>query len=279
MSRDVETTLAERVFTRFMTQHGDAQLPDDHKYVQEVKQVAAQLIASSGVPSIKDLNWTFHVIDNPHPTAFAVPGAFLLVNDDIDHCSVLAANWQLKQNNDQCRHSPRGLLMSLGGRICINSGLFRLTEDRDGLAFVLAHEIAHVIARKMEQRESISQYSGHSAEHYSAARFWLVADDVFSRLGMTSVSDRIRRNVLGSSLSRDCEMEADYIGILLAAKACFDVTKAPAVLERLYSHEGTKSSGYNSHPTFDQRTKTMKEYIPRAVEETAHCAVSGCVRR
>ena len=53
--------------------------------------------------------------------------------------------------------------------------------------------------------------------------------------------------------SRDAEIEADHIGIYLAADACYDPNAAKRVFTSMKDGEGGSSEYISTHPSYDRR--------------------------
>lgn len=112
------------------------------------------------------------------------------------------------------------------------SGMFDLCQDEDGLAALLGHEIAHVVA-------------GHSAEMLSArlARNTLVSGVCFLAAGLPGLLLFGMWNVLGGYIfddilyhlpkNRMLESEADYIGLMLMAEAGYNPQQAVEFWRRM----------------------------------------------
>lgn len=73
--------------------------------------------------------------------------------------------------------------------------------------------------------------------------------------------------------SRDQESEADYIGLLMMAKACYDPSAAVGVWQRM--EEAQKAAGQSTpqwlstHPSNENRIKKMIEWMPKAEDARA----------
>ena len=98
-----------------------------------------------------------------------------------------------------------------GGLVQVNTGLIKaMGSDRDRLAVVIGHEIAHYVA------EHVVEQSGR----------FLILFLLKKLAGAEDWADTFTHVLLSLPLSRKCEMEADYIGVILAARACYNVKSA-----------------------------------------------------
>jgi predicted Zn-dependent protease len=73
--------------------------------------------------------------------------------------------------------------------------------------------------------------------------------------------------------SREHESEADYMGLLFLARACFDPREAPHLWERMGKAGGKAPSEFMStHPSSKTRIRQFKEWMPEALEvRKQHC--------
>jgi len=153
------------------------------------------------------------VIDEDQPTAFALPGGFIFV-----------------------AHR-----------------LARLCEcDRDELAFVVAHEMSHVIRRHAIDR-LISQKVLSAASLASPGRGMLAP--WIRKVGL---------QWLERAYSRDQEFEADELGALLMRAAGFHPGGAVRLLHRFRSLDaaphGTRLGAYlSTHPPVDDRILKLRQ--------------------
>lgn len=153
-----------------------------------------------------------------------------------------------------------------GGKVAIYTGILEVTQTEDGLAAVMAHEIAHAIAQ-------------HGAER--------MLQQQLTQIGLTAVGTTLggldpatRGTVLalfgaGANLgvllpfSRDLESEADHIGLIYMARAGYDPREAVALWERMAAQrEGPQPPEYTStHPSDETRIRKLQELMPKALEE------------
>lgn len=172
----------------------------------------------------QDLDWEFIVIEDKKANAFALPG----------------------------------------GKVAFNTGILELCVDEAGVAVVMGHEIAHVLAR-------------HGAERLSQSRMLRIGETVLS-IVMSSSAPAARSTVLnaygiGTKLgvmlpfSRSHESEADGIGLSLMANAGYDPTTAVEFWERMAEESKGKKKVelLATHPAHDMRIGKLKERMPEAI--------------
>lgn len=142
------------------------------------------------------------------------------------------------------------------GHLYVTRGLLALANDTAELASVLSHEMAHVIARHADSREDKAR---------QAAIVSRVVTDVLNdpQLGALALA---RSKIALASFSRAQELEADAIGVGLAARAGYDPYGATRFLNAMGRHSGLKSSSpggeqhaadfLSSHPSTPERIKS-----------------------
>lgn len=123
-----------------------------------------------------------------------------------------------------------------GGHIFVSTGLIRACGRDDGrLAFVLAHEMGHRIARHVAEHASIEMLRtiGVSLGWALAAMFG--ADFLGGAVTASAMVGAEAAATLAVSLpySRTMEYEADEIGMRLLAGACFDPDAGPRMMSTL----------------------------------------------
>src|SRR5215467_11833763 len=144
------------------------------------------------------------------------------------------------------------------GQLYVTRGLLGLANDSAEFASVMSHEMAHVIAR-------------HAATREVQARKTELISNVNDLLGDPQVGAMAlaRAKIALASFSRIQELEADSIGVGIAARAGFDPFGASRLLAsmgrkaELYaaSHgAGGHSLGFmSSHPATPERVKNAED--------------------
>ena len=129
-----------------------------------------------------------------------------------------------------------------GGFVFITEPLVDLcAQDPDELAFLLGHEMGHVIR-------------GHARSQLTARTFLNAVTARLSGAGL------MLRQLLNQGYSRDLELEADGEGARLAAAAGFDPRAAARALERLArgaSGDAGLAEYFSSHPPLAERVRKL----------------------
>lgn len=133
-----------------------------------------------------------------------------------------------------------------GGKVFVFSGILGLARNDSGLATVLGHEIAHNLADHHGER--LSQDVGASIVLYSL----VILGGAFGLgpLIMHFFGSRFLDVAFGFPMSRLQESEADYIGLMMMAEACYDPQEAVGFWARMEKAAGQEVPEWMStHPT------------------------------
>lgn len=175
-------------------------------------------------------NWEFTVFENSEPNAFALPG----------------------------------------GKIGVHTGLFKIASDDGMLATVIAHEIAHVVARHGAERASqgmLVQLGGAALDAGMSARGMSPAASA-TILGAYGAGSQ-----LGVLLpySRVQEYEADRLGLLYMARSGYDPRDALRFWRAMQEYGRKRSGGtpvyLRTHPLDADRIAQIERLMPKALEE------------
>jgi len=149
-----------------------------------------------------------------------------------------------------------------GGKVGVNTGMFKVIKSQDELAAVLGHEIAHVVSQHANERVSQQTLTG------------LVLQGANSYAGSKTSSNNTKILMAGLGLSaqvgvllpfsRKHEKEADILGQKFMANAGFDPAKAVSLWQNMMS--ASKNGGppqfLSTHPDSENRIDTLKQRIP-----------------
>ena len=148
-----------------------------------------------------------------------------------------------------------------GGKIAIYTGILSVAKNEAGLATVMSHEIAHVIARHGAQRMTQQMLlrgamigAGLSMKNSTQKNIVLSALGVGVLYGFTLPFSRLH------------ESEADQIGLIYMAKAGYDPNEAINFWQRFGQVKGGKEGPEwaSTHPADATRIQGLRTYLSRA---------------
>ncbi len=191
---------------------------------ENISSAAVEYLENTGQSSrVQDFDWEFQLVDSDQVNAWAMPG----------------------------------------GKIAIYSGILDLTEDEEGLAVVMSHEIAHAVAQHGNERMSQQLLLTLGAvsldvalrEQPSKTRdIFMLAYGVGGTLGTLAYS-------------RQHEYEADALGMTFMAMAGYNPEHAITFWERMLAYSGGAQvpAFLSTHPTNEDRIEAAREYLPEAM--------------
>jgi len=156
-----------------------------------------------------------------------------------------------------------------GGKVVVYSGILPITQNDQGLAIVMGHEIAHAIARHGNERMSqalLASAGGMALDLYMSQKPEATRSLFLGLYGLGATGGIL-------AYSRKQETEADKLGLVFAAMAGYDPRTAIGFWQRM-SKGGDNSSGVDyyikkytsTHPPDDQRIKDLQEFMPEAMK-------------
>jgi predicted Zn-dependent protease len=147
------------------------------------------------------------------------------------------------------------------GQLYITRGLVALANDTAELASVLSHEMAHVIARHAAIREDQAR---------QAALVNRVANDLLAdpSLGALALA---RSKITLASFSRAQELEADGLGIGIAARAGFD----PYGAQRFLTSMGANATLRAREANLDPRSPDFLSSHPATPERITNATLNA----
>ena len=185
----------------------------------------------SRVMPVPDAQWEFVVFENDSPNAFALPG----------------------------------------GKVGVHTGLFQVTQTDAGLAAVIGHEVAHVVARHSGERMT---------QGAAAAGAALLANEMLRRnTDMGTGGQVMAGSALGGGaflyvqkFSRKQELEADQLGALYMARAGYDPRESIGLWQRFAQYRAESGAGrtpqfLSTHPLDEVRISQLQQFMPRALSE------------
>jgi predicted Zn-dependent protease len=197
-----------------------------------VKQVGARIskavedyMAQNGLNSKLDgFQWEFNLVEDPTPNAWCMPG----------------------------------------GKVVFYTGILPYTQNADGIAVVMGHEIAHAVARhgneRMTQQMSvqlggIALGAALSEKPEETQAIFMTAFGIGSQLGVMLPFSRLH------------ETEADKMGLIFMAMAGYDPNEAVKFWTRMSQSGGQKPMEWlSTHPSDDTRIKNLTAFVPEAMK-------------
>ncbi|KAF2448264.1 hypothetical protein P171DRAFT_209647 [Karstenula rhodostoma CBS 690.94] len=216
ISPRIEAQIGAATVGEVQQQYQGQMLPEWDQRVRSVKKVLERLIPFAEQAGLHDVEWEIHVIDSPEQNAFVAPG----------------------------------------GKVFVFTGILPLCQDENGIAAVLGHEIAHVVAH-------------HTAEKLSQAPFVLLGVLALMTFDLSfQLSSAVLNLFLSMPAGRKQEAEADQIGLMIMAEACF---RPEAAMEFWHRMETAGGSGppelLSTHPSHHNREEKIREWLPKAHEQ------------
>lgn len=155
-----------------------------------------------------------------------------------------------------------------GGKIGVYTGILPLTQNEDGLAAVMGHEVAHATAEHGNERMSqglVGQLVLAAAD--GAFREWSdMSDDTRSGV-MAALGVGAQLGVM-LPFSREHESEADEIGLRYLVRAGYDPEEAPKLWERMAAASPDRPPEFlSTHPDPANRAQRLRALIPKILAE------------
>ena len=147
-----------------------------------------------------------------------------------------------------------------GGKIAIYSGMLEVTKNKNGLAAVMGHEIAHAVAKHSVERASRGALLNTGTQIV----------DILSGGKLSQVNRTTGMNTVGllSQLgimfpfNRKQESEADYLGLIFSSLSGYDIRETIKIWERMkeFNKGKTPSEFMSTHPSPDNRIRKIKDW-------------------
>lgn len=153
-----------------------------------------------------------------------------------------------------------------GGKVVIYEGILPVTQNENGLAVVMSHEIAHVLANHGKERMSqglLAQLGGVALSEAMANRpeqtraIFLQSYAIGSQVGVLLPYSRLQ------------EREADRLGMIFMAMAGYDPRGAVPFWRRMANAkegQGAPPEFLSTHPSDASRIAYIEEVLPEAME-------------
>ena len=161
------------------------------------------------------------------------------------------------------------------GEIFVFTGLLAACHNKDELAFILSHEISHAVLghgiEAVSQRGIIDFFM-----LFLVGTIWAIIPSDLVSYFLHGWSRNTAELLIHLPYSRQLESEADKVGLLFAANACFEPEKAVKVWKHLPAPglaNDEVAEYFSTHPTHARRYEQLAELMPsaRAVWKENRC--------
>lgn len=202
----------------------------DPSFERDVREVAENLIrytglyfAEVGKSSVFDqYNWSVHVLESPEVNACVLPD----------------------------------------GSIIVYTGLKQLAQDKDELAAVIGHEMAHALCQHTAERlgeQHKAQMTGAVIDAWAASQ----SSNASQAIAISQLGDLMLQFGMTLPHSRRNEQEADHLGMILMALAGYPPQAAVRIWERALASDGPSGSAFfDTHPSDHDRVRFNAAMLP-----------------
>jgi predicted Zn-dependent protease len=156
-----------------------------------------------------------------------------------------------------------------GGKMAVYTGLLPVAQNQDAMAIVMGHEITHALLR-------------HGAQRMSEQKLAQMGQMAGAMSGMDASQMQAVMAVYGYGralpYARKQESQADEMGLMLAAAACFNPEESIPLWQRMEQASGGQSQPEfsSTHPNPGTRIQNLQALMPKAMEYRAKfCESAG----
>ncbi|WVF65807.1 hypothetical protein IAT40_000544 [Kwoniella sp. CBS 6097] len=265
-----ERELGRQTQLQTLSEYSTAVLPPNHSTTRRVRAVATRIIESSGLGRVKS-GGEMGAVEGKVPTWGG--------GNEVDLGEILSGSgpegdrakegketeWEVYVIDDR---KTKNAFVLPGGKIFVFTGILPVSANDDGLATVLGHEVAHQVAR-------------HPAERMSSMKVLFALGFLLESLGLdVGITRLLLTFMLQLPNSRKNESEADFIGLRLMSKACFNPTESTKMWQRMSESEGGQglpTDFLSTHPANAKRIKQLEKWMPDAlsIRAASPCGETG----
>ncbi len=173
-------------------------------------------------------------------------------------------DWEYKVIDDDYKINAFALP---GGKIGIYTGILKIADTDAGLATIVAHEVAHVVARHGGERVSQGRLAKFGALILDAVLYGLEVNSNLTYGIMQAYGVGVGIGVI-LPFSRKHESEADRMGLIYMARAGYDPREAIIFWKKMVEFEGRNKTleFLSTHPHSEKRAMNLQKYLPEALE-------------
>ena len=154
-----------------------------------------------------------------------------------------------------------------GGKIAVYTGILDVTQNTNGLAAVMGHEIAHAVAKHSVERASRGTLLNVGTKIIDIASGGVLSE-INRTTGMDTVGLLSQLGIM-NPFNRKQESEADYLGMIFSSLSGYDIRETPKIWERMkeYNKGQTPPEFMSTHPSAENRIKKINEWTNQILLE------------
>ena len=148
-----------------------------------------------------------------------------------------------------------------GGKIAVYTGILDVTKNKNGLAALMGHEVAHAVAKHSVERASRSVLLKTGSTIIDIASGGALTN-INRSTGMDTVGLLAQLGIM-NPFSRKQETEADYLGMIFSSLSGYDIRETVKVWERMQAANKGKipPEFLSTHPSPTNRIKKINEWM------------------
>ena len=148
-----------------------------------------------------------------------------------------------------------------GGKIAVYTGILDVTKNKNGLAAIMGHEIAHAVAKHSVERASRGVILNTTLQITDILTGGKVSQ-VNRTTGMDTVGLLAQLGIM-NPFSRKQESEADYLGLIFSSLSGYDIRETTKIWDRMKEANKGKAPPefMSTHPSAANRIKKLNEWI------------------
>jgi len=148
-----------------------------------------------------------------------------------------------------------------GGKIAVYTGILEVTKNKNGLAAVMGHEIAHAVAKHSVERASRGVLIKTGTSLLNIATKGKLSE-INRATGMDTVGLLSSIGIM-NPFNRKQETEADYLGMIFASLSGYDIRETVKVWERMReANKGKEPPEFMStHPSSSNRIDNINNWV------------------
>ncbi len=149
-----------------------------------------------------------------------------------------------------------------GGKIAVYTGLLDITKNKNGLAAVMGHEVAHAVAKHSVERASRGVLINTTFQITDILTGGKISQVNKITPGMDTVG-LLKQLGLMNPFNRKQETEADYLGLIFSSLSGFDIRETTKIWERMKeANKGKEPPEFMStHPSSTNRINQINDWM------------------